>query len=55
MEEMQVIDGELYKCQIKDREGNVEEFVAHGLDEVTGPLKNPLMTLKLKMMFPTFA
>ena len=41
-------------CQIVDREGSVEEFVAHAVDEVTGPLKNLLMARQLKLMFHTF-
>jgi hypothetical protein len=32
------IDGVIYQCQIKDLDGNVQEFLAHGLDKVTGAL-----------------
>ena len=50
--DVKTIDGILYQCQIVDREGNMEEFVAHSLEEVTGTLSNPLMPRQLKQMFP---
>ena len=30
----------------------MEEFVGHGLEEVTGTLNNPLMVKQLKQLFP---
>ena len=49
--DMKTIDGIIYRCQISDQEGNIEEFVAHGLDKVTRVLSNPLMLKQLKQMF----
>ena len=40
--DIKVIDRILNQCQIVDQGGNVEEFVAHGLDEMTRTLQNPL-------------
>ena len=39
--DIKTIDGILYQCQIIDRDGNVEEFIAHALVEVTRTLSNP--------------
>ena len=50
--DVKVIDGIMYQCQIVDQGKNVEEFVAHGLDKVTGTLQNPLTVRQLKYMFP---
>ena len=49
--DMKTIDRIIYRCQISDQEGNIEEFVAHGLDKVTRVLSNPLMLKQLKQMF----
>ena len=50
--DMKTIDGIIYRCQISYQDGNVEEFVAHGLDEVTGTLQNPLSEQQLRKIFP---
>ena len=50
--DIKTIDGILYQCQIIDRGSNVEEFIAHGLEEVTGTLNNPLILQQLKKLFP---
>ena len=50
--DMKTIDGIIYRCQISDQDSNIEEFVAHGLDEVTGTLQNPLLEQQLRKMFP---
>ena len=36
------IDGITYRCQISDQNSNIEDFVAHRLDKVTGALHNLL-------------
>ena len=46
------IDGELYKCRIRDLDGNVHEFTAYGLDEVTGSLGRPLSLQQIQKLFP---
>ena len=49
---VKTIDNIIYKCQISDQDGNIEELVAHGLGEVTGSLQNPLTEQQLRKMFP---
>ena len=49
--DVKTIDGILYQCQIIERGGNVEEFIAHSLEDVTGTLNNPLMSQQLKKLF----
>ena len=46
------IDGVVYQCKIVDQKGKVHEFLAHGLDEVTGALCNPLSKDTMRQLFP---
>ena len=46
------IDGFIYNCHIKDIDGKTHSFVAHGMDEVTGKLGQPLTIQQIKMLFP---
>lgn len=50
--DVKTIDGIIYRCQISDQNSNDKEFVAHGQDEVTGTLQNPLSEQQLRKMFP---
>ena len=50
--DVKTINGIIYRCQISDQDGNVKEFVAHRLDEVTGTPQNPLWEQQLRKMFP---
>ena len=46
------IDGVVYRCRIKDLDGREHEFLAHGLDEVTGRLSHPMTTRQVGELFP---
>ena len=46
------IDGVVYQCKIRDLDGKVHEFVAHGLDNVTGSLGQPLTLVQIQKLFP---
>ena len=46
------IDGIVYKCKIKDLDGKIHEFIAHGLDDVTGTLGQPLSMMQIRNLFP---
>jgi hypothetical protein len=46
------IDGMVYRCRIKDLDGKVHEFQAHGMDQVTGDLGHPLNLQQVKQLFP---
>ena len=46
------VDGVIYQCKIKDTKGKVHEFSAHGLDQVTGSLGEPLSREHMKKLFP---
>ena len=46
------IDGTIYRCTIRDLKGNLYEFEAHGLDEVTGEMGLPISKEVMKQMFP---
>ena len=46
------IDGTIYWCTIRDQKGNLYEFEAHGLDEVTGEMGLPISKDVMKQMFP---
>ena len=50
--QVQEIDGKIYHCKIKDKWGNIHEFNAHGLDEVTGNLGDPLSKELMRQLFP---
>ena len=50
--DVKTIDGIIYRSQISNQDGNVQEFVAHRLDKVTGTLQNPLSEQQLRKMFP---
>ena len=50
--QVQEIDGVIYDCKIKDQKGKILEFSAHGLEEVTGNLGNPLSKDVMSKMFP---
>ena len=50
--QIQEIDGVIYSCSIKDQKGKVYKFLAHGLDEVTGHLGNPLSKSTMQKLFP---
>ena len=49
---VQEIDGVIYECSIKDQQGRVYKFFAHGLEQVTGHLGAPLSKEVMKKMFP---
>ena len=46
------IDGRIYSCKIQDQNGKIYKFSAHGLEQVTGSLGNPLGKAVMKEMFP---
>ena len=46
------IDGLIFECQITDLKGNVYEFLAHGLDQVTGALNTMLSEDLMRQLFP---
>ena len=46
------IDGVIYHCSIKDQNGKIYKFFAHGLDTVTGHLGDPLSKDTMKKLFP---
>ena len=50
--QVQEIDGKIYHCKIKDKWGNIHEFNAHGLNEVTGNLGDPLSKELMRQLFP---
>ena len=50
--EVMEIDGVVYQCKIRDLDGKVHEFVAHGLDDVTGELGQPLTLMQIQKLFP---
>ena len=49
---IQEIDSVIYSCKIKDQNGKVFEFTAHGLDTVTGNLGTSLSKEIMQQMFP---
>ena len=51
--EVKEIDGIIYQCEIKDQNGNVHKFEAHGLDQVTGMLETFLSKEVMQKLFPT--
>ena len=50
-EEME-IDGRIFKCRIRDQKGQIYEFSAHGLDEVTGDLGSGPTEAVMRKIFP---
>ena len=46
------IDGVIHQCKIKDRNGKVYQFEAHGFDEVTGEMGGPISKEIMKQLFP---
>ena len=50
--QIQEIDGIIYECSVKDQQGRVYSFSAHGLDEVTGHLGTPLSKEVMRKLFP---
>ena len=46
------IDGVLYQCEIKDLDGNRYQFLAHGLEQVTGFLETNLSKELMRKLFP---
>ena len=46
------MEGELYRCKIKDLDGKLHEFVAHGMERITGSLGKPLNMLLVQKLFP---
>ena len=50
--DLKEIDGVIYDCKIRDLEGNVYEFSAHGLDNVTGNLSTVLDESLMRKLFP---
>ena len=53
--EIKEMDTVIFDCQIKDLRGNVYEFQAHGLDEVTGELNTELGKDLMERLFPSIA
>ena len=49
---VQEIDGVIYECSIKDQQGRVYKFFAHGLEQATGHLGAPLSKEVMKKLFP---
>ena len=50
--QVQEINGLIYDCQIKDQQGKIHKFTAHGLDQVTGALGRSLSKNIMKQLFP---
>ena len=46
------IDSIIYDCKIKDLQGNVHEFFAHGLEQITGSLNTALGEKLMRQLFP---
>ena len=46
------IDGVIYQCKVRDQNGKVYEFEAHGLDEVTGEMGRPISKEIMRQLFP---
>ena len=49
---IQDIDSVIYNCRIKDQNGRIHEFTAHGLDQVTGNIGASIDKEVMKRMFP---
>ena len=47
------VDSRIYDCQVKDLQGNVYHFQAHGLETITGSLNTRLSEELMDQLFPS--
>ena len=47
------IEGQIFQCEIRDQFGDIHQFQAHGLDQITRALETSLSKELMRVLFPT--